>query len=273
MQCTGCFTNGGSGCQDVVDDNAGPPCNLRPGAGFDPHGSPDALRAGSPAKAFLPRRSFMAPGSQVPAGQQRAGPRDFAEDIRDLDAWKPAHRPFQQQVDRAEAPVDVGRCTGGHGDQQEAVGTRCCCPDCPGQRVAQSSPKLMLAVPFERQQALRQLVPVHPRCHDRKQDGPRNVHECWGSAFRPERMPGQLPETAGAGRTKSPVLRPAADTVHRDRQSEEITRGAGQPINKAQDGGRVFSPVQRGRGWGRLKVRIRSPGLLPTGTSVAVSAR
>ncbi|BCW55206.1 hypothetical protein StoSoilB19_25800 [Arthrobacter sp. StoSoilB19] len=271
VQCAGCFTHRGTGCEDVINDDAGAPCHLCPGPGLDPHGPPDALGTGSPPQAFLAGHTSSAAGS-AGAGEDGARPWSLAQHIRDVEPWMLPCRRLQEQVDRAEAPADVGRRAGGHGDQEASAGARDGGPDCTCERPAKASAKLRLAVPFERQQSLRQLVPVHPRCHDGKHDGAGDIHKGRSSAFGPEWLPGQLADAAGTGWAQGAVFGPAADTVHRDGQGEQIRHGAGQPVGKAKEGGRVFTPVQRRPGRGRLKVRIHPPGPPVAGTGRAVPA-
>src|SRR6478672_55983 len=112
MQGTGCFPNGGAGCQDVVDDDAGTSEDPAAGTGFDLHGAPDALRAGSPAQPFLATPTTLASqtcaliGALAAAGPQGAGSRLLAQGIRYIESWQLPSSLVQEQVDRAEPPAD-----------------------------------------------------------------------------------------------------------------------------------------------------------------------
>lgn len=107
MECPGCFSQRGSGGQHVVDDDAGVSGDDAPDPPADPHGPAYALCPGTPAEAFLP------------AGQLQPCPACFREDVCNIQPGQPSCRAAQEQMDGAEATVQIRPGAGGDRDQEE----------------------------------------------------------------------------------------------------------------------------------------------------------
>lgn len=227
MEHAGCFGQRGAGGQDVVDDDAAEPRHPCVPPPSDPHGAAHALRPGAAAQAFLAAR------------QLQDGPAGLGEDICDGQPAKLLRRPAQQQVDRAEATVQVGLGAGGHGDEADLSGALSGCADCPSERAAEASFELLLAVPLERKQRLGEFFPVDAGSNDRKQHQPVHIHECRRTAFCPERGCGEAPDAAVARDAERPVFRPAADAVNRNSKRQEVRRRSRQPVREPKEGAAV----------------------------------
>ena len=163
-------------------------------------------------------------------------------------------------MDGTEPPLQIPAGTGGYRDQQQSVVALGGGPEGAGQGPAKAPAELVLAVPFEGQQRLGKLVPVDTGGHHGQQGRTDDVHQGRGAGLRAEGPAGQVPDSAGAGRTQGAVFRAAAHTVNGNRQRQEISCRICQPIEKPKEGSLVFAPVQCRAEWGRPQVGVQFPG-------------
>jgi hypothetical protein len=258
MEGPGCFSQRGSGGQDVVDDDAGVSGDLVPGPPADPHGTAHPLCPGTTAKAFLP------------AGQLQARPACFREDICNTQPRQPSWRAAEEHMNGAEAPVQVRSGAGGDRDQEEFS-----CPfrsgaDRAAQRASQASFELVLTMPFEGEQRLGKFFPVYAGGNHRKEHRPRHVHKRRGCALGTERGRGEPPDVAVAPDAERPVFRAAAHAVHRNCQGKQISRRVRELVQDAQDPAAVVRTVPGAVSGRRGQVRVqpqRWPGVVPQSCS------
>jgi hypothetical protein len=238
------FRKGCTCGQDVVDNDAAASGQLRQGAPADTHGPPHPPGTAAAVQAFLASGQLKNSGTAFFQHLQHGK-------LREL----PWHPP-QEQVDRAEATLHEGSVAGGHWHQAGLLHTSRSCPDSPTERPAQAVPEPMLAVPFERQEGLRQLLPVHAGSHHRQQHRPADVHQGGSSLFSPEGLVCQPADVALARNTQRTVFGSAAHTVHWNQQRQEIATSPGSLVHQAQQRAPVIRPVPGGPLGGRHEVRI-----------------
>ena len=279
----GSFGQRGAGGEDVVDDDAGPPADVRrEEPAPDPHGAADPLRRGprgpvpSARRPARQRHQCTDPFREISGSlwPLRGGP-PLAEGVRQRE---PAPRPPlrarlpQQEMDRAEAPFPEGAVAAwAPVPGRIPASSPAAALDGPAQCLGQHRLELALAVLLEGQHRLGQFLAVDPGSHDRKEDRPSTSMRAGACASARNGCLGQEPDLPFAGAAERQILRSAADTVHRGGQRQELAaarllpgpqpaaatagsrRGASpasrQAAARSGSGSRRQSPCQRLHAW------------------------